>query len=111
MIVCFAVGMILITSLLYTLCLVPCIEEPERNTTRGFSSTQSETNMLPGRDEEEDPVAGSRSTDQLSNASSGYETGVSALRGGTAGGGPNTLAALLESVLSALDEPKGGCGF
>ena len=53
----------------------------------------------------------SRSTDQLSNASSGYETGVSALRGGTAGGGPNTLAALLESVLSALDEPKGGCGF
>ena len=63
--------------------------------------------MLPGREEDEDPVAGSRSTDQLSNASSGYETGVSALRGGAAG--PNTLAALLESVLSALDEPKGVC--
>lgn len=83
--------------------------EPERNSSLGFLDTSdcqpdvdAPTNHTQGHGDGDDPVI-SGSTDQLSNASSGYETGIGALRGTH-----NSLSALLESVLSALDEPKGG---
>ena len=88
--------------------------EPERNSslvlmdTSGCqpdTDTHTSANHTQSHGDEDDPVVSTRSTDQLSDASSGYETGVTALRGTH-----SSLPALLESVLSALDEPKGGWG-